>query len=191
MLAIVTGMHDVDEYIQAQLILAVRTARCSVPIHVLLMNPTQALNITTHVLRRGGTFVAKIFRGKDISLLYEQVRVVESSFFPSSCCCSCSYMCISTALTARQLKVFFPDVSVAKPKSSRNSSIGTSRQEQSGVSRWFMPLETSTDIVLRGVCGMQELYSSRGIQTDHDRAAIGCALWYARGVLSWLFARRQ
>jgi tRNA (cytidine32/guanosine34-2'-O)-methyltransferase len=29
-----------------------------------------ALNITTHVLRTGGTFVAKIFRGKDVTLLY-------------------------------------------------------------------------------------------------------------------------
>lgn len=39
----VTGLHDIDEYIQAQLLLA-------------------ALNITTHVLKHGGTFVAKIFR---------------------------------------------------------------------------------------------------------------------------------
>jgi len=53
----------------------------------------KALNITTHVLRRGGTFCAKIFRGKDVTLLYEQ------------------------------LKVFFKDVTVAKPKSSRNSSL--------------------------------------------------------------------
>ncbi|KAM4573301.1 tRNA (cytidine(32)/guanosine(34)-2'-O)-methyltransferase isoform 2-T2 [Odontesthes bonariensis] len=37
----VTGLHDVDEYIQAQLLLA-------------------ALNITTHVLKPGGTFVAKL-----------------------------------------------------------------------------------------------------------------------------------
>lgn len=70
----VTGLHDIDEYIQAQLLLA-------------------ALNITTHVLRRGGTFVAKIFRGKDVSLLYSQLRL------------------------------FFPLVTVAKPRSSRNSSI--------------------------------------------------------------------
>lgn len=70
----VTGLHDVDQYIQAQLLLA-------------------ALNITTHVLRKGGTFVAKIFRGKDITLMYAQ------------------------------LKLFFPCVTVAKPKSSRNSSI--------------------------------------------------------------------
>ena len=70
----VTGLHDIDEYIQAQLLLA-------------------ALNITTHVLRPGGTFVAKIFRGKDVTLLYSQLRV------------------------------FFPRVTCAKPRSSRNSSI--------------------------------------------------------------------
>lgn len=70
----VTGLHDIDEYIQAQLLLA-------------------ALNITTHILRQGGTFVAKIFRGKDVSLLYSQLRM------------------------------FFPIVTIAKPRSSRNSSI--------------------------------------------------------------------
>jgi len=70
----VTGMHDIDEYIQAQLILA-------------------ALNITTHLLRSGGTFIAKIFRGKDTTLLYSK------------------------------LKILFPFVHIAKPKSSRNSSI--------------------------------------------------------------------
>ena len=37
----VTGLHDIDEFIQAQLLLA-------------------ALNITTHVLKLGGTFVAKV-----------------------------------------------------------------------------------------------------------------------------------
>merc|ERR1719167_744372 len=70
----VTGLHDIDEYIQAQLLLA-------------------ALNITTHVLKPGGDFVAKIFRGKDISLLFSQLRL------------------------------FFDEVTVAKPRSSRNSSI--------------------------------------------------------------------
>jgi tRNA (cytidine32/guanosine34-2'-O)-methyltransferase len=70
----VTGLHDIDQYVQAQLLLA-------------------ALNITMHVLSPGGTFVAKIFRGKDISLLYSQLRL------------------------------FFADVCCSKPKSSRNSSI--------------------------------------------------------------------
>ncbi|KII71086.1 putative tRNA (cytidine(32)/guanosine(34)-2'-O)-methyltransferase [Thelohanellus kitauei] len=39
----VTGLHDLDEYLQSQLVVS-------------------ALNITTHVLKVGGTFVAKIFR---------------------------------------------------------------------------------------------------------------------------------
>ena len=33
-----------------------------------------ALTIVTNVLRPGGVFVAKIFRGRDISLLYSQLR---------------------------------------------------------------------------------------------------------------------
>ena len=70
----VTGLHDIDEYMQAQLLLA-------------------ALNITSNTLRLGGNFVAKIFRGKDVSLLYSQLRC------------------------------FFEEVTIAKPKSSRNSSI--------------------------------------------------------------------
>lgn len=70
----VTGLHDVDEYMQAQLLLA-------------------ALNIATHVLKPGGCFVAKIFRGRDVTLLYSQLRI------------------------------FFSSVLCAKPKSSRNSSI--------------------------------------------------------------------
>lgn len=71
----VTGLHDMDEYIQAQLLLA-------------------AFNITSHILKKGGTFIAKIFRGKDISLLVEQMNI------------------------------FFDQVDIAKPRSSRDSSIG-------------------------------------------------------------------
>lgn len=72
----VTGLHDIDEFIQAQLVLA-------------------ALNITTHVLKISpkSKFIAKIFRGKDITLLFSQ------------------------------LKLFFAQVTVSKPRSSRNSSI--------------------------------------------------------------------
>lgn len=72
----VTGLHDLDEYVQSQLILS-------------------ALSIVSATLKKGGTFVAKVFRGRDISILYAQI------------------------------KVMFQDVSVVKPKSSRNSSIGT------------------------------------------------------------------
>ena len=50
----VTGVHDMDEYVQWQLLLA-------------------ALTIVAHVLRHGGTFVAKMFRGRDSSLIYSQV----------------------------------------------------------------------------------------------------------------------
>ncbi|KAG8227314.1 hypothetical protein J437_LFUL006754 [Ladona fulva] len=70
----VTGLHDMDEYIQHQLLVA-------------------SLNITNHVLKEKGTFVAKIFRGKDISFLYSQ------------------------------MSVFFKSVIVFKPPSSRSSSI--------------------------------------------------------------------
>ncbi|KAI9765441.1 MAG: hypothetical protein M1840_007400 [Geoglossum simile] len=70
----VTGLHDLDIYIQSQLLLA-------------------ALNLALCVLKPGGKFVAKIFRGKDVDLLYAQ------------------------------LKSIFSTVRVAKPRSSRASSI--------------------------------------------------------------------
>lgn len=70
----VTGLHDVDEYVQAQLVLA-------------------ALNVASQVLRPGGSFVAKVFRQRDTDLLYSQLRI------------------------------YFPDVTIVKPRSSRNSSI--------------------------------------------------------------------
>lgn len=70
----VTGLHDLDEYIQAQLLLA-------------------AMNITTYLLKPGGTFIGKIFRGKDVTILIAQ------------------------------LEIFFRNVTIAKPCSSRNSSI--------------------------------------------------------------------
>jgi tRNA (cytidine32/guanosine34-2'-O)-methyltransferase len=53
----VTGLHDLDEFVHAQLLYA-------------------ALNITTHVLCPGGTFVAKIFRGRDAPLLMDQCRLL-------------------------------------------------------------------------------------------------------------------
>ncbi|KAG7196258.1 tRNA (uridine-2'-O-)-methyltransferase trm7 [Scheffersomyces spartinae] len=70
----VTGLHDLDEYIQAQLILA-------------------ALQLTTCILKPGGKFVAKVFRGRDIDLLYAQL----------------SYL--------------FEQVICAKPRSSRGTSL--------------------------------------------------------------------
>lgn len=70
----VTGLHDLDEYIQAQLVLS-------------------ALQLTTCILKPGGKFVAKVFRGRDIDLLYSQL----------------SYL--------------FETVICAKPRSSRSSSL--------------------------------------------------------------------
>ncbi|KAF8471292.1 FtsJ-like methyltransferase-domain-containing protein [Kalaharituber pfeilii] len=70
----VTGLHDLDEYIQAQLLLS-------------------ALNLACCVLRHGGTFVAKIFRGRDVGVLFAQLRSL------------------------------FARVTCAKPRSSRGSSI--------------------------------------------------------------------
>ena len=70
----VTGLHDLDIYVQSQLLFA-------------------ALNLTLCVLRPGGKFVAKIFRARNVDVLYAQ------------------------------LKVFFERVVVAKPRSSRASSI--------------------------------------------------------------------
>jgi tRNA (cytidine32/guanosine34-2'-O)-methyltransferase len=81
----VTGLHDLDIYIQSQLLYA-------------------ALNLAIGVLRPGGKFVAKIFRGRDVDLLYAQLRTV------------------------------FEKVSVAKPRSSRASSL-----EAFVVCEGFMP----------------------------------------------------
>jgi tRNA (cytidine32/guanosine34-2'-O)-methyltransferase len=70
----VTGLHDLDIYVQSQLLFA-------------------ALNLALCVLKPGGKFVAKIFRAKDVDLLYYQLRIM------------------------------FGRVTVAKPRSSRASSI--------------------------------------------------------------------
>lgn len=70
----VTGLHDVDGFLQSRLLLS-------------------ALNISTHLLRHCGTFVAKIFREKDVSLLLSQLRCL------------------------------FSEVALCKPRASRNASI--------------------------------------------------------------------
>lgn len=70
----VTGLHDLDVYVQSQLLFS-------------------ALNLAIGVLRPGGKFVAKIFRGRDVDLIYAQLKTV------------------------------FDRVSIAKPRSSRASSI--------------------------------------------------------------------
>ncbi|CAH8871565.1 unnamed protein product [Trichobilharzia szidati] len=71
----VTGLHDLDEYVQSHLILA-------------------AITICSRVLEIGGTFVAKVFRGRDSGLLASQLRCL-----------------------------FSGQVSFSKPRASRNSSL--------------------------------------------------------------------
>ena len=70
----VTGLHDLDIYIQSSLL-------------------SSALSLALQILKPGGTFVAKIFRGKDVDLIYAQMRC------------------------------FFSEVHCAKPRSSRASSL--------------------------------------------------------------------
>lgn len=70
----VTGLHDLDIYVQSQLLFA-------------------ALNLALRVLKPGGKFVAKIFRARDVDLIYAQLRC------------------------------FFETVHCAKPRSSRASSL--------------------------------------------------------------------
>ncbi|KAK5078818.1 tRNA (uridine-2'-O-)-methyltransferase trm7 [Lithohypha guttulata] len=70
----VTGLHDLDIHIQSQLLYS-------------------ALTLAIRVLRPGGKFVAKIFRGRDVDLIFAQ------------------------------FKLLFRRVHIAKPRSSRASSI--------------------------------------------------------------------
>jgi tRNA (cytidine32/guanosine34-2'-O)-methyltransferase len=98
----VTGLHDLDEYLQSQLLIS-------------------AVKITTHVLVDGGTFVAKIFRGRHAGQLYAQLRLL------------------------------FERVSIAKPTSSRNSSLESfvvCQQFKGGEEFRNLPLDRDT--VLEG-----------------------------------------
>ena len=52
---VVTGLHDMDEYLQAQLLYA-------------------ALGITINILKPNGNFAAKIFTTEDMSLLLSQMQ---------------------------------------------------------------------------------------------------------------------
>ena len=70
----VTGLHDLDEYLQQQLVMA-------------------AFRITQFVLKTDGSFVAKVFRAKDLCML------------------------------TSQMQLFFRTVTIAKPRASRDSSI--------------------------------------------------------------------
>lgn len=58
----VTGLHELDEQNQSYLLVA-------------------ALSITTHVLKSGGTFVTKVFRAGDTTLLRSQLQIFLKSLF--------------------------------------------------------------------------------------------------------------
>jgi len=52
----ITGFHDMDQYIQSQLLVA-------------------ALNVAIRLLKDDGNFVAKIFKGEEIGFLYSQFKL--------------------------------------------------------------------------------------------------------------------
>lgn len=83
----VTGFHDIDQYIQSQLLVS-------------------ALNICCKTIKYGGTFVTKVFQGSD------------------------------TVFLKSQFKVFFKQVDIFKPKSSRETSV-----ENFIVAKFYSPPE--------------------------------------------------
>lgn len=115
----VTGLHDLDIYIQSQLLWA-------------------ALNLSLCVLKPGGKFVAKIFRGKDIDLLFYQLKLV------------------------------FERVRVAKPRSSRASSI-----EAFVVAEGFRGLPDGVEASLEKPLGVGNTITSQletaGKEVKHER----------------------
>ena len=85
--------------------------------------------ITTHVLEAGGTFVAKIFRGSNVSFLYAQLRCL------------------------------FERVSVAKPTSSRNSSMEAfvvCQHFKEGKQYQNLPLDLGGYLNIRDMIGIPE-----------------------------------
>jgi len=119
----VTGLHDLDIYVQSQLLWA-------------------ALNLALCVLKPGGRFVAKIFRGKDVDLLYAQLKVV------------------------------FEGVTVAKPRSSRASSVEafivcTNFRPPPGFRASLdNPLGSTSQLSLESGADMSHLPSTRAVRED-------------------------
>ena len=89
----VTGLHDLDIYVQSQLL----WAALNLALYATPFTPCKTISTNSPhrrcVLKPNGSFVAKIFRGKDVDLLFAQLKLV------------------------------FARVRVAKPRSSRASSI--------------------------------------------------------------------
>jgi len=127
----VTGLHDVDEYLQGQLLLS-------------------AMLITTHVLCENGTFVAKIFRGGNVGFLYSQLRLL------------------------------FERVSIAKPSSSRNSSMESFVvcQRFKGEAYMNLPLDVG------GYLNVNELVEAESTEDDSTELDPSMVAFLACGDLS-------
>ncbi|SNX83054.1 related to TRM7 - tRNA 2`-O-ribose methyltransferase [Melanopsichium pennsylvanicum] len=91
----VTGLHDLDEYLQSQLLLA-------------------ATQITFRLLEVGGTFIAKIFTQHPQAGLGASLGNMDLKG---------ARPVTSGALLADQLRTFFDRVDIAKPRSSRLGSV--------------------------------------------------------------------
>ena len=89
----VTGLHDMDEFMQSQLVVA-------------------ALTVATELLEEGGTLVAKVFRGREAPALLAQLE----PFFRGQPLCSPS------SSSARPSS-YGGGVFLAKPRASRNASV--------------------------------------------------------------------
>lgn len=108
----VTGIHDVDEYLQAQLLLS-------------------ALQITMRLLEEGGTFIAKIFCQKPAPTIGAATYAYNS---PHASAASKTRRIDTSALLVNQMKTLFKYVDIAKPRSSRIAS-----HEHFVVCRHFQP----------------------------------------------------
>lgn len=117
----VTGLHDLDIYVQSQLLYA-------------------ALNLAIGVLRPGGKFVAKIFRGRDVDLIYAQLKTV------------------------------FERVSVAKPRSSRASSL-----EAFVVCEGFRPPTSTSTVESTSTAGEKQTKQDRDTLGNFDNPIFGGA----------------
>nr|ACI16035.1 ribosomal RNA methyltransferase [Bodo saltans] len=115
----VTGLHELDEYVQHQLLLA-------------------ALNITTFVLAPGGTFVTKMFRGPN------------------------------TPFLVAKSEMFFENVMIMKPKSSRNASM-----EAFMVCQNFRPPIGFVASMVDPVCALDDYFPGDGASAA--TGAAGCS----------------
>ncbi|CCE65689.1 hypothetical protein TPHA_0M01140 [Tetrapisispora phaffii CBS 4417] len=137
----VTGLHDLDEYVQQQLIMS-------------------ALQLTTCILEKGGVFIAKIFRGRDIDLLYSQL-----GFLFKKIICAKPRSSRGTSLEAFIVCLDYCPPKDWVPKLDLNKSVteffeGCNIKEihnNSIITKWY---EEDRDIVDFMTCGSLDAYDS-------------------------------